>query len=709
MTRHDDIASGSSVLDSAFRELLDGEPGLLYVCGPEGSGKTTALHRFAAAAPDTHLVDAAGLDADSVVAQLLTQPTRRPCRDFADLISALRRDRKGRTIIIANAHRVGSLLSGGAPQGLRGVLRWLRIATREGQLRLIVECDRAPDLTDPAEQQRTRVVELSSPDIEPVVPPDGPALPAVRALAQAQLRRLPIEGWAMLCHAAGLSVTTVQLTEWATEFPFLARDPDGIGFSSSALAEQLRHEFDAADLHAHMTGLLRTGDLSADWQRRSLPGHAIAAGRFDDLLADANALARIPQDALVEAFRAGYPDGIERGTHAASLHYLTGYGLTGAPHGEWVAHLAHDAILRGDPERARLLAESCPEPLLFHTVWSRQRARGDFREPEPWHTTDLETVGATRYNGTPAAVSVDEDGIAFILDATTGETLAGPVPDAFDHPGLTDVFEDGVPVDGELTTSGNWRRTTILRDGEPLGIFHHPTADYATMAADILVMAGPHGACGVRIDPTLLRTHPTTHLTPLLGAHGRLRPRPFDPTTLTNPRHLLEQVFTPAHLHRRTDLPETITHTPTRRLFTDTGVPAIEWLLGITLDPTGELPTRTWHSIPEADQPPGAGPFHLLGDCLGTPLLLDGSTGRVLRMIPADAPSYLHPRHHLLGTTLESFVLMLALLQRYATIHRTAGPDRNDVLAELRRHLPEVDPAATTDIWQHLLHFDEWH
>ncbi|MDR3033589.1 MAG: hypothetical protein LBV78_10875, partial [Kitasatospora sp.] len=170
-------------------------------------------------------------------------------------------------------------------------------------------------------------------------------LAALRALANGQLWRVPVAAWAQLCAGAEVAYGERELAALAAELPWLVEDGGGLGFVRPALAEQLRDEGEAAvAFHHRMTDLLLTDGPTEPWALRSLPGHAAAAGRFDELLADAALLARIPQDALVEAFRACYPDGIERGTRAAALYFLVGYGLAGAPHGEWVAWLAHDAF-----------------------------------------------------------------------------------------------------------------------------------------------------------------------------------------------------------------------------------------------------------------------------------------------------------------------------------------------------------------------------
>ncbi|QKW23356.1 SUKH-4 family immunity protein [Kitasatospora sp. NA04385] len=708
--------------------LRETGPGLLYVCGAAGSGKTSVLAALAERFPEALLVDTAGRSGDAVARGLIEGAgvrSRGAQLDFGGLVRALRKERKPRVVLLANPQLAGSLASGGERELLRWMVRWLSIGASEGRLRLVVEQDRVPVFADP-EPTRYRRTVLTLPGggaaaelraFEAAVPAGARA--ALVALACAEHHRVPVEGWAALCRAAGVTdVADGQLASWAEELPWLVADGTGVGFASPALAGALREAAgDLTALHGRMTdALLGAAGTAAlpEWAARALPGHAAAAGRFDALLADARALARIPQDALLEGVRGGYPDGVAPGTDAAALHHLGGYGLAGVPHGHWVAHLALDAFTRGRPERARLLAESCPEPLLFHPVWADWRPPGDYdRLPATRHESDLENLTAVEVDGRPAVLLEDERGVRFVRDAGTGEVLAGPLPG--------DAEPDTGPDAGLRTAPGaalvlrqKWHRSEVHdADGKPLGVFHHPEAGYAVAVGGLVVLADSRGAYAVELDAGLLRAGPEQRLVPVIGGPGRVLPRPFDPAAVADLAGLLARAFGPGQVHRlRADeLPAGVVHGPTRRLLTEVGVPSVPDLVGLCLEPTGPdaFAPHPWESVPENEQPAGSGPFLSLGRWMGARLLLDGATGRVLRMLPAGSPDHAHPRAPLAGSSLGSFLTMVALQQHYLAVYRTGGPDRHGVLGELELRLAGVDPgAAGADCWQYVSEPFNW-
>ncbi|GJF34850.1 hypothetical protein KNE206_75500 [Kitasatospora sp. NE20-6] len=717
MTGRDEAAVGAAVRGAADW-LRDGGPGRLYVCGAAGSGKSSVLAALKAEFPAAALVDAAGRSADAVVQEIVDETgllRRLAYGDLGELVRALRKEKRPRTILLANTHLAGTLASGGEPALLGRVVRDLAVATGEGKLRLVVEQAVPPELPDAVSPAfAARVVGLpgggAADELRALVSaaPAG-AVDALRALACAELRQVPVEGWAVLCRASsGEDVPADRLSAWADGLPWLVHEDGEVRFASAALAGELRASVtDPAAVHGRVTDLLLGGGATAEWAARSLPGHAAAAGRFDDLLADAGVLGRVPQDTLVEGFRACYRDGIVRGTHAAALHFLTGYGLAGAPHGEWIAHLAHDAFTRGESERARQLAGACPEPLLFRTLWSHWRPAGDYTVAGPVHRSDVESVTAAEHLGRPAAVTGDEAGVRLVLDAATGELLAGPVPAETDLPGLT-------PAEGRPSVRPAWHRTEVLdADGKPLGVFHHPEASYAGAVDGRLVLADRQGAYAVELDTALLRPGPRHKLTPVVGGHGRILPRPYDPRAVADLRGLLEETFGAGHVHRLRpeELPAGLGHAPTRRLLTDVGVPSVDHQPGLRIAPltADGLAPRPWESVPGGERP-GPGPFLPLGEWLGAALLLDGPTGRVLRMLPAGSSGHAHPREALAGTTLESFLTMVALQARYLAVYRTEGPDHRDVLDELRLWLAGADPdAAASDGWQYVTEPANWH
>ncbi|MFG2698548.1 SUKH-4 family immunity protein [Kitasatospora sp. NPDC048407] len=698
MTGRDETAVAAAITAATAR-LQDGSRGRLHVTGPAGSGKSAVLAGIAEAFPAALLIDFAGRSADSVVQELIdrTGVLERTFGSLDELKRALRRDWTPRTVLLANTQLAGSAAGGAADQA-RAVVAELAIPAQEGRLQLVVEQSQPPE--PPAAEPTgywldvlrlpggTGPEELAA--LTAAVPPQ--TLSALRALANAQLRRVPVAGWAELCRAADVLVTEADLLTLAAE-P-LVREADGtVGFDRPALVEELRYApAEAAAFHSRMTEQLSAADLTAPWAARSLPGHAAAAGRFDELLDDARALAHVPQDALTEALRTAYADGAFRyGTPAAALRYLVGYGLAGAPHGEWVARLAHDAHTRGQFDRAEALAAACPEPLTFRTVWSRWSPIGAFTpRTEPWHTEEIDLVQAAELGGRPIAVIEDEEENRFLRDASTGES----VPDDGDE------LE---PVEAQLTVRQKVGYAEILDgpDGAPLGLFHHPDADAVGAVGDLLVLAGVRGAYAVRPDATLLRDAPEHRLVAPVGSFGRQLPRPYDPADTPDLRQLLEQAFGAGQLHRIDPVPDGITHRPTRELLATVGLPAVDSPTGYWLTPDDGLPAR--------NRPDGGGPYYLLGGWIAADLVLDGSNGRVLRTMPAHWPDTTHPSEPLIGTTLEHFLTMVAVQTQYLTAYWPTEADSYDLLSELRTRLAGIDPdAAATDSWQYVLEPDTW-
>ncbi|MDH6127896.1 SUKH-4 family immunity protein [Kitasatospora sp. GP82] len=698
--------------------------GRLYVAGASGAaeaGKTALLEVLRARFPEALYVDAGGLSADGLVRGLIDQldPAQRDGVDSLDDLGRLfRGEKEPRTVLVANTQWAGALSTSGEPARVAQVLTTLGYARERAPFRLVTEVASAPQ-SRPAD---CRVIELPGASRETVaeavrqaVPPR--AVAALRALAHAQLREVPVEAWAALCRAAEVEAAEDELLAWADELPWLSVGADSlIGLRSAAVAQALRELPGAAAelVHERMAAALLAG-TPADWASRSLPGHAAAAGRFDDLLADPRALARVPQDALLEGFGACYRDGIAPGTDAAALHYLTGYGLAGAPHGEWVAWLSHDAFTRGLFERAAQLAAASPEPLPFTTAWSHWRAAGDFTLPGAALAAGPVGVAAVSWAGGPAVFVEDEDGNALVRDAGTGELLAGPL-EADEEPDELELLPEDSPAAPRLRIEPGLRSAEVFdaADGRRLGVFHHPGAEQFGAVGDLLVVAGSQGTCALRIEPALLRRVPDSRPAPLALPYGEVLPRPYEAAEGADTRALLERSFRPETVHRLRpeDVPEGVRHEPTRRVLTEVGVPALEGLIGLWLDPLtpqGFVP-QAWDSVDDAQQPDGSGPFYPLGEWMGCPLLLDGADGRVLRMLPADASEWDHPREPLVGTGLRSFLSMVALESRYLDVYRVHhGPDQYEVLAELRLWLDGVDPqAAASDCWEYVLEPANW-
>ncbi|MFJ1755165.1 SUKH-4 family immunity protein [Kitasatospora sp. NPDC088134] len=648
-----------AAVEAGAARLREAGRGVLYVCGPAGSGRSAVLAGIAAADPEAVLVDAAGRSLASVVGELTERtglfggcPDRRAGQPP--------RAGRFRTVLVANPHSAGPFVDGRDPARLRALLDGAAAASRQRRLRLVVEREPLPAPPAPPRSGAwVDVLELTDhqggfqvSELEWELP--AGAVAALRALAHARLRRLPAEGWDALCRAAGVDPADRKA---AADSRWVLRHPDGFALHGRAPAEELRQGPgpSAATIHARTTDLLLAapGPVTG-WAARSLPGHALAAGRFDQLLDDARALAHVPQDALIDALRTAYADrAAAHGTHAAALAYLAGLALDDAPHGEWVARLAHDAHLRGQFARAEALAAACPEPLPFRTLWAHWRPNGD-SEPlaDPWHTAEIHTVAAVEYRGAPAVLTEDEDDVRFVRCAATGALLAGPL--------------DADPADLRRTPGPDPAvrprgRSTELpdRSGAPR-TFHHPDAETSGAVGELLVLADERGACAVRVDPDLLDPRPRPSGS-RVGRHLRLAPRRHDPADLPPLPALLARVFGPDRLHRFDPAPDTVTDPVARDLLTTVGLPSFESGAGYWLTPEDGLPAQPWAPRPGAELPPGAGPFHLIGGWLGAYLMLDGGDGRVLRMIPAHWPADSVPHEPLIGTTLPRFLTAVAL------------------------------------------------
>ncbi|MFE2507587.1 SUKH-4 family immunity protein [Streptomyces naganishii] len=125
------------------------------------------------------------------------------------------------------------------------------------------------------------------------------------------------------------------------------------------------------------------------------------------------------------------------------------------------------------------------------------------------------------------------------------------------------------------------------------------------------------------------------------------------------PGRLLEREFGRGRLIRfeEVDFPPTLTHEPTRRFLTETGLPDDPRLLAQDTDIP--LPTLAEHHAddPATELPPGAAHLIHLGTMPGarTPLL-DGATGEIHLWSPSQAT--VHPLNEDISTLVHSLILL---------------------------------------------------
>ncbi|WP_326687980.1 MULTISPECIES: SUKH-4 family immunity protein [unclassified Streptomyces] len=157
------------------------------------------------------------------------------------------------------------------------------------------------------------------------------------------------------------------------------------------------------------------------------------------------------------------------------------------------------------------------------------------------------------------------------------------------------------------------------------------------------------------------------------------------------------------------DFPDRLTHAATRELLLEFGLPYLregamglfpfgDWEIGI-LD---ELP-----SWPEGIEPvPESGPFFQIGKWMGGKLVVDGSTGHVLRVPTKPRQDHLAglPAAH----SLEDFLTMVALWVtglRTRSILPPANSERGQITYWVLGSLAEVDePGSEQPAWSYVLH-----
>ncbi len=148
------------------------------------------------------------------------------------------------------------------------------------------------------------------------------------------------------------------------------------------------------------------------------------------------------------------------------------------------------------------------------------------------------------------------------------------------------------------------------------------------------------------------------------------------------------------------DVPSCVTDEGARRFLTGAGLPVLDDLLHLrTVDPGDSAfrqapqPESTHHSAPGR-----AGPYISLGTWMHSGLLLDGSTGRVLR----DGSG--GPDGVVAGSSLARFVTMVRLFDEHRRAQYPCRADRQDAAGWLRTWCHLIAPAAMeSEVWEIVL------
>ncbi|GAA1370448.1 SUKH-4 family immunity protein [Streptomyces beijiangensis] len=713
------------VLAHEFNEALDmlsvwamgssEEFGNYFLDGTTGSGKTRLIQDAARRVEGALLIDCSELSASELAHQVMRalKIEYGPFLDNYDLCYEMSERRSNRVVLLTNTQWAGSVRTTAEPQRvLTDVVGVLASEYRSTGVRFAAEMDHSV-----ARAWAGAPTVVMAPPAERIDRAGLPLEPrqraAVEALALAEPRAVRFEEWSAVCDALGHNVTEDELHGLALETALITVDEAHeypVRFKSESTAHHIRQAVSPDVFRAFQHAMVRrlsdgsNGERLAAYAARALPAHAAAAGCFEELLGDVRAVVRCERYALLEGLDAAFPHSIPAGTRAAELHYLAKLPVSLASQADWLSLLHHSAVCRGDAERAEAL-ETAAGALPWTTVWANARPAGTLLENRVW------TGGIDQLRTTPdgtQVISTNDDGTELSWEARTGRVCSGREPKAPED-------EAGDAASSPLWRAERaWNRVHIERADDPdvARILPAPRARDALAVGDLIVIGGPVGLyavkAGTQAGSTQLRTLPR------ILRSGRITPRPFDERHRHPSRAELSSLFGAAHVHTlgKEQLPAGLTHLDTREFLSNTGLPAVEDFYGLDTENLNEseLTEVPWEGAREYETSIGDGPFYRLGTWIDGTLLLDGATGRILRQTTAEAPDSDQPGDPLVGTTLSGFTAMVALHWRYMLAYtQSDGTDSEDLLAELRSWLAEIDSAAAASrSWQHVLDPDNF-
>ncbi|WP_407554709.1 SUKH-4 family immunity protein [Streptomyces sp. Pv4-95] len=648
-----------------------------YLVPPAGHDASAVIREIHEHVPGSVVVDATGLTAEQVMQQALTALGVDLSADKRDdWRFALGSWPEDRLLLVVNAHRAGPTRRSYEPERLvTQTLPWLA----RGKLAVVVHV--APELL-PERVEPRAVFRLSA---AAETPPAVTESVAVRALALAEPRLVPLPVWAQL--VAGLSdaeVSEEELADIAAEQSDVLRlGPLGASFVDEAVAEAVRREIDSAELarvNRHVVAwLLRSAPdfrHPEGWARRGAVGlyaatglamHAVQAGTYDEVLRDGRVIANLPQTALMDAARS-ITFLIPGNTAAADALHLWGWGVTPQRQTEWASWLHLMAFSRDDHAFASGVTSS-GVALPWRVKWAH------WRQPGGYHARFLRAgefaaSAEVRWRGRTAIAGLQrrrgdegQQSYVSIRDAETGDRVAGPWEnDEIPEENRADLAWPDSPGDGspspelvqELFASSSPRRRdrAFVLPCEPLAV-----NDVIVFGGDLGVIA-LQPAQGMDISSFGVRQQPLSWHYADAGLSSPLdAPAPS--------REDLVDLFGEDDIFpiEAEDLPDGLTHGVTRELLLEFGLPYMWNEGGMGIFPCGDWESDVLDELPswpEGIEPVAeTGPFFQIGKWMGAKLVIDGPTGHILRVPSGPDQEYLAglPAAH----SLDNFLTMVAL------------------------------------------------
>jgi hypothetical protein len=700
------------------------------ITGATAVGKTDFLAQVRRRISDSAWIDCQGLTADAVALRM-----REACRNDSN--------RGNLVIFLANVQYAGELLTSSEPTRVAGTLApgFRRFGPRE----VWVMAEHDPELIPVAPNHEYEIALPERSPVDPAIerPQDEPLL---SALAAAETRKIPLAVWQLLCASAESPATADELLTLANRRPeilSLAEDDSGtpaVGFVSDALVHAWRRAWPwEATTQAKMAEALLAAVSSttggtwaqrgpvARYASRAVPMHAALAGALTRVLDNGRLLAQCAPAGLYEALSVAYPSGVPYGSTAALVHYLEVQGIVPSSQGEWVAWLHHAALSAGRTELADQLLNAGIE-LPWRTAWSRWRPMGVFglRSRDAGRVDELGIAGTepalrvitARDTTTGKHASPKYRYLRQEWDPTTGARTSAPatVRHALAEGGWDWISArnrpDDLPAVSARHGDNGWESDSPVPSLPPRC---PSTVTQGVRFNDTWVLAGKEGLFAVTMHEADQLRQPPFASRPLVAAHCRSATWPLPDRAAAalrgdGLREWLEESFGANSCHRlgTPQLPRGVSNEEARRFLTETGLPEIRDFLHLSITPRGDRPL---HEVPwpghGRDVPrhlraqreaPSDGPFYELGSWMYSRLLLDGTTGQLLRDTTGGMAE------PLAGSSLPQFFAMVRLFDEFRRTHYPYAPDHKDARMSLEAWCRQIDAdAAHGAVWASIL------
>lgn len=722
----------------------------LLVLGPARCGKSELLRTVAERIDGALLLDCTGLTADDAAQRIVTEtggdprPSGRRWPRHV-LHTEVRGDH---ILLLTNAQWAGALVTSSEPSRIgRDLLRKLLWAPR-ASLRIAVEWD-ADLLGAPPSYSTTITLGETAESGAAAAPPlnDSSSERAVHALSLSELPITPLPVWQLLIASTEpsggvpIDADLREIIRGTPETLLLHEGPEGpgVGFRHPSLRQRYRRnrpssQEQQARIVAMLTEHIDASGPGRAWHElghvgryatKALPVHAALAGHLESALTQGAFLANSQASSLWEALPIAFPHGVPPLSMAADVRALEGQGIQPADQGEWTSWLHHAALTSGRTETARQIVQSGVK-MPWRTVWSRWRPSGLFglHEGEAGRVdeiglradSDAGLCVLTARDTTTGKAALPEFSYALHKwELATGNPAGEEtvVDESLDEAEW--VFDERAPDDVSavfaIHSPTGWRVDDAAVSPPPRV---PATIKHGVLVEGMWVLAGDGGLFAIsESPPESLPSEPDAQSVswlpePFVAEHvGLAVPQIIDAAQAaasgdTSSKSWYEQSFGLGSCHQlsSSDIPQGLSSEPARRFLIDIGLPVVEDFLHLRTHSPYEDGLRAvpWPQDAKVGGPPSNGPYFDIGVWMRSRLLLDGSTGQVLRDTTGG------PNTTLAGSSLSQFFTMVRLFDEHRQALYPSRADRQDWHRILREWCREIDPVALEgEVWEVVL------